>query len=56
MRSGMWDQSVWAELADVPDGAAVLSCQGVVDVDAETTRKWLDDDYAEALAVEAQTT
>jgi len=47
---------VWAELADVPDGAAVLSCQGVVDVDAETTRKWLDDDYAEALAVEAQTT
>ena len=28
----------------------------VVDVDAETTRKWLDDDYAEALAVEAQTT
>ena len=56
MRSGMWDQTVWAELADVPDGAAVLSCQGVVDVDAETTRKWLDDDYAEALAVEAQTT
>ncbi|MEQ1701879.1 MAG: MSMEG_1061 family FMN-dependent PPOX-type flavoprotein [Ilumatobacteraceae bacterium] len=52
MRSGMWDTEVWAELADVPDGAAVLSCQGVVDVDAATTRQWLDDDYAAALAEE----
>jgi hypothetical protein len=53
MRSGMWDTEVWAELADVPDGAAVLSCQGVVDVDAATTRQWLDTDYAAALAEEA---
>lgn len=52
MRSGMWDTEVWAQLADVPDGAAVLSCQGVVDVDAATTRQWLDDDYAAALAEE----
>lgn len=52
MRSGIWDTEVWAELADVPDGAAVLSCQGVVDVDAATTRQWLDDDYAAALAEE----
>jgi PPOX class probable FMN-dependent enzyme len=53
MRSGMWDADVWSELADVPDGAAVLSCQGVVDVDAATTRQWLDTDYAAALAEEA---
>lgn len=53
MRSGMWDQAVWAELADVPDGAAVLSCQGVVDVDAATARQWLDDGYAESLAAES---
>ena len=53
MRSGIWDTDVWAELADVPDGAAVLSCQGVVDVDAATARRWLDDGYAEALAEEA---
>lgn len=53
MRSGMWDTDVWAELADVPDGAAVLSCQGVVDVDASIARQWLDDGYAEALAAES---
>jgi hypothetical protein len=53
MRSGMWDVDVWAELADVPDGAAVLSCQGVVEVDAATVRGWLDVGYAEALAEEA---
>jgi len=53
MRSGMWDQAVWEELADVPDGAAILSCQGVVDIDATATRQWLDDDYARALADEA---
>lgn len=53
MRSGMWDTDVWAQLADVPDGAAVLSCQGVVEVDAATVRGWLDEGYAEELAAEA---
>ena len=24
-RSGMWDPNVWAELADTPDGAAIIS-------------------------------
>ena len=52
MRSGMWDTDVWAELADVPDGAAVLSSQGVVELDRATIRQWLDGDYATALAEE----
>lgn len=53
MRSGMWDTEVWAELADVPDGAAVLSSQGVVELDRATIRQWLDGDYATALAEES---
>lgn len=52
MRSGMWDTDVWAEMADVPDGAAVLASQGVVD-DAEATRRHLSLDYAAELAHEA---
>lgn len=52
MRSGMWNTEAWAELADVPDGAAVLSSQGVVELDRATIRQWLDGDYATALAEE----
>ena len=44
MRSGMWDTDVWAEMADVPDGSAVLASQGVVN-DAAATRVELDKDY-----------
>lgn len=51
-RGGMWDAAVWSELADTPDGAAILSCQRVTDADAATTRQWLDTDYDEALAAE----
>ena len=36
MRSGMWDTDVWAEMADVPDGSAVLASQGVVENEADT--------------------
>ena len=52
MRSGMWDTDVWAEMADVPDGSAVLASQGVVP-DAAATRAALDEGYKEALAEEA---
>jgi uncharacterized protein len=51
MRSGMWDTDVWAEMADLPDGAAVLASQGVVD-DADATRRELDDSYRAELARE----
>jgi len=52
MRSGMWDTDVWAEMADVPDGSAVLASQGVV-ADAEATRAELAEDYRAELAHEA---
>jgi uncharacterized protein len=52
LRSGMWETDVWAALADTPDGATILSCQAVTDVDAATTRLFLDDSYEKALAEE----
>ncbi len=52
MRGGMWDTDVWAEMADVPDGSAVLASQGVVE-DATATRAALAADYAAELAREA---
>ncbi len=51
-RGGVWDAEVWAELADTPDGAAILSCQRVADMDAAEMRRRLDDDYDAALAAE----
>jgi uncharacterized protein len=53
MRSAMWEPAAWAELADVPDGAAVLTCQQVVDADDASVRAALDDSYARDLAAEA---
>jgi PPOX class probable FMN-dependent enzyme len=53
LRGGMWDPDVWADLADTPDGAAILSCQAVTEVDAATTRQWLNSSYDQALAEEA---
>ncbi len=52
MRSGMWDTDVWAELADVPDGSAVLASQGVV-ADEAATRAALAADYTAELEREA---
>jgi PPOX class probable FMN-dependent enzyme len=52
MRSGMWDADVWAELAEAPDGATILSCQQVAAADAATTRQWLDESYTAALSEE----
>lgn len=52
MRSSMWDTDVWAEIADVPDGSAVLASQGVVD-DEASTRVALDESYRAELAREA---
>ena len=52
MRSGMWDTDVWAEMADVPDGSAVLASQGVVE-DEAATRAALAHDYKAELDREA---
>ena len=53
MRGGMWDPEAWAELADTPDGAAVLACQKVVEVDEALVRASLDEGYAHDLAAES---
>ncbi|MFM2072671.1 MAG: hypothetical protein RLZZ623_2935 [Actinomycetota bacterium] len=52
LRSGMWDPDVWAELADVPDGASILHCQAVTDGSADDVRGWLDESYLQDLADE----
>jgi len=52
MRSGLWDTDVWAEMADVPDGSAVLASQGVVE-DEVAMRALLADDYKTELDSEA---
>jgi PPOX class probable FMN-dependent enzyme len=51
-RSGMWDPNVWAELAETPDGAAILSCQLGDSMTAQQLRGWLDDDYTASLSHE----
>jgi uncharacterized protein len=50
MRGGMWDPDAWADLADTPDGAAILSCQAVADASPTQMREWLDEGYAQQLA------
>ncbi len=52
-RGGMWEPEAWAELADVPDGAAILACQVIVEgATAEAIRADLDQGYVAALAEE----
>jgi hypothetical protein len=45
-RSGLYDPDVYAELADTPDGAAILVCQGAVDADLMGSRARLEEAYA----------
>ncbi len=52
LRSGMWDPEVWAELADTPDGAAILACQQVAPISAEQVRSLLAEGYEADLAAE----
>lgn len=54
MRSGMWDEAVWAELAGTPDASEILVAQGLVstDVSAELIRAGLQKDYVASLAAE----
>lgn len=52
LRSGMWDRAAWAALADTPDGAAILTCQHVVDADETSVRAALDGSYEADLTAE----
>jgi uncharacterized protein len=49
-RGGVWDPEVWADLADAPDGAAILSCQAVVDLAPEQIRTMMAEGYEHDLA------
>lgn len=51
-RGGLWDPEVWAELAGTPDGAAILSCQSVMNAPPEQVRTWMDASYDDDLAAE----
>jgi hypothetical protein len=51
-RSGLYDPEVYAELADTPDGAAILVCQGAVDADAMGSRARLEEAYEYELSRE----
>jgi len=54
MRSGMWDQDVWAELADTPDASDIIVAQGLLsgDVSAAAIREDLRQDYIASIAAE----
>jgi predicted pyridoxine 5'-phosphate oxidase superfamily flavin-nucleotide-binding protein len=51
-RSGLWDPDAWAELAGTPDGAAILVCQGAVELDLVGSRARFDQAYAAEIARE----
>jgi len=51
-RSGLYDPQVHAELADTPDGAAILVCQGAVDADLMASRARLEEAYEYELSRE----
>lgn len=52
MRSGMWDCDVWAELADAPDMAQILVCQGAATMDEIGSRERVLAYYEDALRLE----
>jgi PPOX class probable FMN-dependent enzyme len=52
LRSGIWDPEVWAELADTPDGAQILVCQGAVTMDDLGSRERLNEAYEHELSRE----
>ncbi|MCU1502878.1 MAG: pyridoxamine 5-phosphate oxidase [Ilumatobacteraceae bacterium] len=52
-RGVMWEPEAWAELADAPDAADIIACQGLVEAPADVVRGHLAADYDAALAWEA---
>jgi PPOX class probable FMN-dependent enzyme len=52
-RGRVWDASSWGELADAPDGLAVLASQGLVPTNDAATREFLDQSYLDDLARDA---
>jgi PPOX class probable FMN-dependent enzyme len=51
-RSRIWDPAAWTELADAPDGSAILACQQPGVIDADAVRSSLAEGYSTALLAE----
>ncbi len=51
-RGRVWDPTSWAELADAPDGLAVLNAQGLVAANDAATREFLEGEYLKDLAAD----
>jgi len=52
-RGRVWDPASWEELADAPDGLDVLNAQGLVAANDAATRAFLEQSYADDLALDA---
>jgi len=52
-RGRVWDPASWEELADAPDGLDVLNAQGLVAANDAVTRDFLEQSYADDLALDA---
>jgi hypothetical protein len=52
-RGRVWDPSSWDELADAPDGLAILSAQGLVASNDPATRDFLEQSYLDDLSRDA---
>ncbi len=52
-RGRVWDPTSWDELADAPDGLDVLKAQGLVAANDAATRAFLEQGYADDLALDA---
>ncbi len=49
-RGRVWDPASWEELAEAPDGIALLDAQGLIDVDNDDARAFIEQSYASDLA------
>jgi PPOX class probable FMN-dependent enzyme len=52
MRGQLWEPTSWEELTTAPDGADILTCQGVVEAEADLVRQHLAEGYEADLAAE----
>ena len=49
-RGKVWDPDSWDDLAEAPDGIDLLRAQGLIDVDTDTARAFIEQSYASDLA------
>jgi PPOX class probable FMN-dependent enzyme len=49
-RGKVWDPDSWDALAEAPDGIALLDAQGLIDVDNDVARGFIEQSYASDLA------